>query len=305
MKRATALIVGMVAVLSLPLAAGRPAASQGGVAISVGSVSLKPKEEMEKFQPFADFLASRLRGAGVVRGRAVVAPSMTRMADLIRRGEVDLYIDSPFPVIRVSALSGAKPFLRRWKKGVAEYHSVLFVRKDGDIEQVRDLRGKMVAFENDYSTSGFLLPKGLLMKAGLAVAELVDENALVPPDRVGYVFSYDDENTMLWVLRRKVAAGATDADNMKELAAGRIGDLKIVLRSPGVPRHVVAHRPTMPPALVAAVEEALMGLERDAEGRAALKKFQSTARFDRFPQGPEEALRPVRDLMGFVGAGLK
>lgn len=275
-----------------------------GGTVSIGSISLTPQEETEAFQPLADYLAMRMAPLGVERGRVVIATTMADMAARMKRGEVDLFIDSPFPALFVSNLSGAKPTLRRWKKGRVEYHSVIFARKDSGIASLGDLRGRAVAFDEEFSTSGHLLPKATLLQQGLRLVSLADQRSAAPPDAVGYVFSNDDENTMFWVLERRVAAGALDNQNFEVLAGQRMGELVVLARSITVPRHVVLLRGDLSPRWVSAIKETLVTMHLSDEGRTVLRKFERTTKFDRFPGGPEAALQPVRDLMRYVDAEL-
>ena len=272
---------------------------KGGV-ITVGSISPAIKEKIAKCKPFADYLADRLRAEGISRGRVLVATSMAEMAIFMKKGEVDLYIGSLLPIIELMQLSGAKPFLRRWKNGVAEYQSVIFVRKDSRIKTLEDLKGKMIAFDESYSTSGYLLPKATLMQEGLILIEYDNVFSQVPLDRVGYVFSHDDENTMFWVLKGRVPAGATDIISFYELAGVRRDELRILLKSIDVPRQVVAHRGDLSPGLVTAIEGVLLSMDEDLEGKAILNGFQNTKKFDKFPEGVEKAFKPIKGLMKFI-----
>jgi len=140
------------------------------IPIQVGSVSIEPAEEIKKFLPLAAYLAKELQPEGFDQGKVVVAKNILEMAGFLREGKVDLYIDSPFPVSAASRLAGSKFLLRRWKKGVAEYHSVIFAKKDGGINRLEDLKGKIVAFEEPFSSSGYFLPKLLLVQKGLKLA---------------------------------------------------------------------------------------------------------------------------------------
>ncbi len=273
---------------------------QKEIFITVGSISRTPKEEVATFRPFANYLASRLKTFGITGGNVVIANSMEKMADLIEKGEVDIYIDSPFPISVVSTLSGAKPFLRRWKKGKAEYRSIIFVRGDSGIKTLDDLRGKMIAFDEEFSTSGYLLPKATLMEAGFKLIQCRTILDTVSPDQIGYIFSGDEENVILWVLRGKVVSGALKIEDFAELAGDNISDLKIVAKSIYVPRHVVAHRTDLEATLVTAIREILINMNEDEEGKAVLKKFEHTTKFDKFPQGAENAFKPINELAKFI-----
>jgi len=268
--------------------------------LSIGSISVEPKEEAAKYQSFVDYLASHLEEAGINKGECVVAGSMNEMANLIKKGEVDIFIDSPFPTIRVCRFSGAKPFLRRWKKGVKEYSSIIFVRRDSNIDTIEDLKGKIVAFEESFSTSSYFLPKATLMKEGLTLTEKKDFLSSVSSNKVGYVFSGDDETTMVWVLRKIISGGALHSTDFEQLAKDGISELKILTETINVPRQVVSHRADLNPELVAAIEKVLLNMDKDEEGGKVLKGFEKTVRFDKFDKGAEEALRPIENLVDFI-----
>jgi phosphonate transport system substrate-binding protein len=108
----------------------------------------------------------------------------------------------------------------------------------------------------------------------LSLTEYDSVFSQVPPDRVGYVFSHDDENTMFWVLKRRVPAGATDVIKFYELAGVRMDELRILLRSINVPRQVVVHRGDLSPGLVTAIERVLLSMDEDPEGMAILNRLQ-------------------------------
>jgi phosphonate transport system substrate-binding protein len=298
-----AISIYMLAIAGLDLlnwTGPREAAAQQQGVISIGSISLEPRKEINRFQPFVDYLAGQLGAAGISSGRVFLAGSMEEMAGHIRQGRVDIYIDSPFPVSKVMEISGAKPFLRRWKKGQGEYHSVIFVRKDSEIDGPRGLKGKMVAFDEPFSSSGYFLPKATLMEAGLALMRYDDPSSKVASDKVGYVFTHDDDNTMSWVLEKKVWAGAVDNGSFPTRAGKRIDELKVISKSIDVPRQVVAHRANLNPKLLSAIEKALLTMDQDDKGRAALREFEKTTKFDRFPEGPEKTFESIKRVAGLV-----
>ena len=98
-------------------AAKTASALENGSTLVLGSISLAPKEELATFEPFMDELATRLESVDFARGKVRVAESLEAMIDLLETGQVDLYLDSAFPVAHVCSASGARPLLRRWKKG--------------------------------------------------------------------------------------------------------------------------------------------------------------------------------------------
>lgn len=273
--------------------------------LTIGSLSLSPGREHEVVQPFADYLAGRLGPVGIGHGRVVVVQSVHGMVEELAAGRIDLYVDSPFPVAFVAAHGGGlKVLLRRWKRGAEAYRSLIFARADSGIETLADLRGRMIAFGEPFSTTGYLLPKTALLATGLQVASYQDPAAAVPRDRVGYVFSNDAESTVFWVLKGRVSAGAGNDDYFAEMAGERIDELRIIARTPSLPRNLVCARRGLDPAVEAAIIDVLLGMASDEAGRAVLEAYEETARFDRLPQGAEEALAEVAGLLPFVAEDL-
>jgi phosphonate transport system substrate-binding protein len=277
----------------------RPSPAPAGVVI-LGSVSLDPGREYEVFRPFADYLAAHLGEVGIGTGKVVVTDSLSRMVEALRRGTVDIYIDSPFPVAFVCERGEARPILRRWKRGSETYHSVVFARSDSGIESADDLRGHVIAFGEPFSTTGFLLPKATLVSSGLKLVNYADSAAAIPSDQVGYVFSNDAENTLFWVLKNKVSAGAVNADYFAALAGSRIDELRIILSTEETPRNVVCVRSDLDPEVVRKVEEVLLAMNDEQLGQKVLRDFEQTTKFDRFPTGAARDLARVHQLLAYI-----
>jgi len=276
-----------------------PVSTAPGV-LTFGSVSLSPASEFEVFRPFANYVASQLGEVGIGRGRVVVVDSLSKMVEELEQGRVDVFVDSPFPVGFVQQRVDLIVSLRRWKWGSDDYRSVVFTRADSGVKSIEDLTGEIIAFGQPFSTSGFLMPKAALASSGLNLVNYQDAAASIPSDRVGYVFSNDAENTLFWVLKKKVAAGAVNKDYFEELAGIRIGDLRIIHTTEAVPRNLVCVRGNLDPNVVTALEELLLGLDRDERGRSVLNEFEKTTKFDRLPGGSEAYLADIMELLPFV-----
>jgi phosphonate transport system substrate-binding protein len=277
----------------------QPVSAEKGV-LTFGSVSLNPASEYEVFRPFANYVASRLGEVGIGKGRVVVVDSLSKMVEELDRGTVDVFIDSPFPVGFVWKRADLDVVLLRWKRGSNAYRSVIFTLVDSDVESLEDLTGRIIAFGAPFSTSSFLMPKAALALAGLTLVNYQDAAASIPSDRVGYVFSNDTENTMFWVLKRKVVAGAVNEDYFEELAGSRIGDLRIVHTTGTVPRNLVCVRSGLDPDVRKALVEVLLGLHQDERGRSVLENFEETKKFDQWPGGSEAYLADIMELLPFV-----
>lgn len=254
-----------------------------GGTINIGSISNSPNKEVKKFLPFSSYLGKQLQSDGIDQGKVVVAESIHQMAALMREGKVDLYVDSPFPSIAVSLLSDSKYFLRRWKKGVSEYHTVIFVRKDSNIDRLDGLKGKVIGFEEPFSSSGYFLPKIFMELEELKLVSKKSSFDPVGPDEVGYVFCLEG-NTTSWVFRKKVAAGAMENHCYLKGVGDSIENFKIIYKTSSIPRHIVSYRTDLDKKLVDRIKEILINMDKSEEGRKTLQEFEKTSKFDEIPQ---------------------
>ena len=257
----------------------------------LGSLSIDPVSETRKFWPLASYLARQLQSDGIKEGKVVVAASIPAMSSFMQTGQVDLYIDSYFPALAVSRLSGSRLLLRRWKLGKSDYQSVIFTRKDGGISRLGDLKGKVIAFEAPFSSSGYFFPKIALVEKGFRLALKRHERDPVKADEVGYIFTHADTNTIYMVLNGAVVAGATD-DQKYLTFAKNLGSLKIVHETVSFPRQFVTHRGDLPAKLVTRIKEVLLNMHQTEEGRHALQDFEGTTKFEEIPP---------RDIEQFAG----
>lgn len=268
--------------------------------IVLGDISDDPAEVIEGTQPFADYLASQLSDFGITSGEVKVVRTMDEMIELLKNGEVDLYFDSIYPATVVSDASGGQVILRRWRYGVEEYQSVIFTTKDSGITTIEDLNGHMLAFDNPFSTSGFVLPAIYLHEHGIDLVGKDNYNAPVAANETGFVFSYDDENTIQWMLSGFVAAAATDDYYYENLFTDEVrANLVELARTDFVPRQVVVVSPQMSSSLLEEVTQILLTADETENGAAALKPFQ-TSQFDRFPEGIEAASASMREMIEII-----
>jgi phosphonate transport system substrate-binding protein len=113
---------------------------------------------------------ARQLGAGTgIEGKVVIVPSALQMAKSLEEKKIDFYMESPYPTYLINKQGAAVLLLRRWKSGIGEYRSLIFSKKDSETSRLEQLRGAMIAFEDPGSTSGYFLPKVLVLKKGLGL----------------------------------------------------------------------------------------------------------------------------------------
>ncbi|QAX32166.1 phosphate/phosphite/phosphonate ABC transporter substrate-binding protein (plasmid) [Leisingera sp. NJS204] len=273
--------------LCLGLLTGQTAAAR---MLVIGTISDEPVKETRTFLPFARHLAAQLQDQGITGASVTIARDISEMSDLLRTGAVDIYIDSPLVSLAVRAECGSRLLARRWKKGIAQYQSVIFARQDSGIQALADLKGKVVAFEEPFSSSGYILPRLAIGDQIVPLAALPNLRAERPDSGTAYVFSGDDGNTLEWVLRGLVDAGAMSLRGLKMHAGGDFEDLSILLETNAIPRHVVSVSPDASAAFSQTLLAVLTGMDQSGPGRNVLQDFEGTTKFDAIPASTQELL---------------
>ena len=274
--------------------------------LSLGMVSESHRKEIEQyFGEFVRYVARRLHPReSEIEAKVITAPTPFELVRLLEQRRVDFYMESAYPTYVINFVHGAgKLLLRRWKSGLADYHSVIFTRRNGGIKRLEDLKGKTIAFEDAGSTSGYLLPKMFLLRRGFKLAE---KSRFVPnslPTDVGYLFLYSQEKLVDSVLAKQVDAGAFSNDDFSSLEEKKKMEIAVVAQTERLPRHLLSVRSDFAPALVSRLEAILLGMHEDAEGRKILQRADGTTKFDNLPGG--EATMRRRLLESFYSPDVK
>lgn len=254
--------------------------------ITLGIVAETNQKEIEAhFQDFVRYLAQKLSSASKIEGKIVLTPTQSRLASLLTERKADFYMESPHPTYMINSVYGAgKLLLRRWKGGMADYHSAIFTTRNGETKRLEDLKGKIIAFEDPESTSGYFLPKLFLTKKGFKLSRKAQIEAKVSRGEIGYIFAQSQDKLVDLVLTKQVAAGAFSNDDYAGLDGSKKSAITILAETASLPRHLVSVRKDLAPGLAKGLEKILLSMHEDPEGRSILQKI-GTTKFDALPGG--------------------
>ena len=243
-----ALTALFLSVISGPATAGQTTDPVKVKSLTLGLVSGTSQKEIEAhFQNFVRYVARKLGSSRETEGKVVIVPTPLQMAKFLEEKKIDFYMESPYPTYLINKQGAAILLLRRWKSGMAEYRGLIFSKKDSEINRLEQLRGKMIAFEDPGSTSGYFLPKVLLLKKGFRLSEKPGLDAKIGPKEIGYVFASTDANVVNLVLSRQVAAGAFSDDDYGALDGTKKAEIIILAQTDLFPRHLVSVRKDLNP----------------------------------------------------------
>lgn len=289
-----ALTALFLSVTSGPATAGQATGPVKVKSLTLGLVSGTSQKEIEAhFQNFIRYVAGKLGSNQETEGQVVIVPTPLQMAKFLEEKKIDFYMESPYPTYLINKQGAAILLLRRWKSGMAEYRGLILGKKDSEVNRLEQLRGKMIAFEDPGSTSGYFLPKVLLLKKGFRLSEKPRLDAKIGPQEIGYVFASTNANVVNLILSRQVAAGAFSDDDYGALDGTKKAEIIILAQTELFPRHLVSVRKDLNPLVKNRLKEVLLAMNQAEEGRSIMQQTDNTTKFDLLPGGEELVRRKL------------
>ncbi|MCU7883970.1 MAG: phosphate/phosphite/phosphonate ABC transporter substrate-binding protein [Candidatus Thiodiazotropha sp. (ex Lucinoma annulata)] len=279
------------------------ASSKDPETLVIGKISHNPKKHYQYLKPMVKYAVERMQDLGIRKGKIMMARSKEQLADMVRRGEVDWVTETPIAAAYLHEKSGAEILLRKWKKGVPEYHSVFFSLKQSNINKLEDLRGRVIALEDPASTSAFYLPVNAMLEKGLRLIKLRSIREKPPADRVGFVFAREEINIATLVDKGLADAGAfSNLDWGKEdhLPSKYRNNISIFKRTPPIIRAVEMVRQDIDPAIRERLEKILLYAGNDPHAVSVLHAYQQTKKFDKLSRDQIDSIYNLRHIMDVV-----
>jgi len=231
-----------------------------GSALTLGIHPYLPATELvDRFTPLSDYL-------GKAAGRPIVidiARDYKEHIDKIGNNKIDVAFMGPVSYVKLVEKFGRKPILARLEvTGKPTFMGAIITAKNSGIKTLADLKGKRFAFVDPESTMGHLVPRYMMLKAGVGVEDLS-----------GYKFLYNHHNVALGVLAGDFDAGAVKEDVFYEYEKR---GLRALAWTPSISEHVFVTSPLLSKEKIRALKEALLRLKDNKEGRAIMLKIQET-----------------------------
>ena len=193
-----------------------------------------------------------------------IGPDYAEHIAYVGMDKVDIAYMGPAAYVRMVEKYGKKPLLARMAvNGKPEFHGYLVTHKGSGVSDLASLRGKSFAFGDPASTMSHLVPRYMMLQAGIEVHDLAD-----------YQFLGSHVNVALAVL-----AGAFDAGAVKEevMDLYRSQGLIAFAKTDAFSEHLFVARSDASPDFVEAVRSALFHLSDTAEGLKILQEIKQTA----------------------------
>lgn len=139
-------------------------------ALSFGVHPFVPATKLtEKFSPLLNYLSIQL-------GRPVklqISKDYADHIDAVGRDRFDIAYVGPAPYVEITEKYGVKPILARLEvDGKTTFKGAILVSAQSRINSLTDLKGKHFAFGSPHSTMSHLVPRYMLLEAGVSAEKL-------------------------------------------------------------------------------------------------------------------------------------
>ena len=122
-----------------------------------------PEKLISNVRPAMNFLEKEM-GRKV---RYFITLNYSAAVEAMISKKADVSFMSPLPYVLANKYSGVEAVLGEIYDGKPYYYSRIFVRKESGIKKLSDLKGKTIAYVDPISSSGFMYPHDIFIRAGL------------------------------------------------------------------------------------------------------------------------------------------
>src|SRR5215471_4775643 len=284
-----ALVFALVAVIASSASAAKGTSN----VCPNGSVNfgVEPYDAGAKFEAAYQSLTGVMSKALNCPVNLIVTDNYTNEVEAMKAGKIDVGEFGPLGYIFAHSIAGAQPvavFADKSGKPVT-YTAALWVPADSPIKTLADLKGHTVAFSDPGSTSGNLLPRYAIIKAGLN-----------PDKDLKIQFAGGHPQSLLALTNGKVDAGEVNSQQQATATAAHQFDpskFRTIWRSDPIPNDPITVRGDLPAAFRAALAKALFSLTPKQ-----LTALDTELGVDSGPMipGKDSLYQQIRDLVGVL-----
>ncbi len=274
----------LIVVLALAVAAGSAAAADKP-ALRFGLTAVVVKENLRFLDRFAQYLTAKLEA----KVRFVRRRSYREVMDLLESGGLEFAWICGYPFVQKREPEILELLAVPVYRQEPLYHSFFIVNSDSPYQSLDDLKGRVFAFSDPDSNSGFLYPQATLARRGETPGSFFRQT----------FFTFNHAETVEAVAEQVADGGAVDSyiwEYLQKFKPEVASRTRVIHRSPkfGFPplvAHLGVDRQT-----VDRMSRTLVGMARDAEGR----KLLSGLMLDGFGAFPSDLFDDIRDMAGEV-----
>ncbi len=235
------------------------------------------------YQPFMDYLNQNTAYHFEIKLTTFHQETIGKAA----MGETPIAFCGPIPYLKATEKFKVLPILRALtRKGDSYYRGIIVTREESAIRSLSDLKQKSIAFAQEWSTAGHILPRYHLLQSGIGLKDL---------KRYAFLRSHD------YVIDA-VLTGEFDAGAVKDIVAHRHlkRGLRFVFITDPIPTWSVIVRADAKGEMVQSVKTILLKLDpKNPESRKIMAKWDEEIQYGFIETSPSDydGIRRILDVI--------
>jgi phosphonate transport system substrate-binding protein len=225
----------------------------------------------------------------------VLRKSYREVMDLLESGGIEFAWICGYPYVQTRKPEFLKLMTVPVYRGEPRYHSYIIVHHDSPYKRFSDLKGKIFAFSDPDSNSGFLYPLALMSEKDEKPETFFRQS----------FFTFNHAETIQAVSERVSDGGAVDSYIWEYLAIFKpeiTSKTRIINKSPSFGFPPIVSRLGLDPATVNLMQDTLENMDKELDGRALLERLK----LDGFGEYPDTLFNEIRAMANSTqGANLK
>ena len=255
-----------------------------------------PSIEADKIITGGTEVAEIIREKTGYHFHVAVPTSYASVIEAMGTKETDIAWLATFAYILANKKFDAEVALTVVRKGFDKYRGQFIARSDSNINTLEDINGKIIAYTDAASTSGYIYPSALLIEKGIQPEKYFFAGG--HPQAVLAVYSGKaDVGCAFWTPVNEVEAHDARS-TVIETHPDVMEKIKIIGYTEWIPNSTVTFRKDFPPEMKEEIISALMEFANDDENRETLK---SLLEIENFIRASDKDYDSVREAMKTIG----
>lgn len=245
-------------------------------------------KQFEHYLPLAEYVEKRT-------GIKIELTILSRYGDIIdrftQRGMEGAFFGDLTGALAIRKLS-VKPLVKPIRvDGSTSVHGYIIVRKDSGINSVADMKGKVIAFVDRATVTGYLFPVVYLRENGVKDIKTFFTEHYFTGSHDAAVYAVLDGRADIGCVKDSIFKNMIKNDpSIKD-------ELKIIATSPAMPESTLCVKDDLPENIIKILKETLLNMNRDEEGIKILKRMG----LQRFSEAKEDDFKPVFMMLKSAG----
>jgi phosphonate transport system substrate-binding protein len=248
-------------------------------------------EQRRRYQFITDYLSQKMDMDFTIE----IMSNYGDISEAFDTGEADAGFFGSFSYVLTHATTGIEPIVRPvWLNNNSTYRGYLFVRKDSNIESVKDMKDKSLVLVDKATTAGYIFPLFYFKYYGVDDLE----------KHFSKIYFASNHDAAAWAVYTGEADIGAAKDNIFNSLMQEYPDFKkqmvVLTESPEVPSNGLAVRQDLNPAIKVRMKTLLLSLHESPEGQQVLKDFGAI----RFIETNNEDYRMLYNMVKQLGIDL-